>query len=229
MATPPPTTPRLLRSHLSPRNLHFHKEGLYGEDDAVGNMYQQSHSVHAFFTQELRTTKKLQLHQVHEDFKTLPCFTHMLDDADKCETLETCSWIDVLCPGQHPRETREFINETRREQGLATLEPEVQIFSELDKSNQIETLEDEMIRLKWRFVPHASILFNSRQQRSTLVHSGGDDDSSNVRRMMKPRRPSPTNKKSRKGQSPQKLHQHVHHSNEQVMQLEAQVESLRAQ
>ena len=52
--------------------------------------------------------------------------------------------IDVLCPGQHPRETREFINETRCEYGLEDLEPEAVVFSELEEDAQLEMCETEL-------------------------------------------------------------------------------------
>ena len=177
-------------------------EGLYGEDLAhsATTMYQPSHSLHSFVKVEHQTRKQIFTSKEPSKFKEEPCWLHLLNHQEKCMTLDTCSWMDILCPGQHPKETREYINDARRAQGRDDLDPEVLIFSEATKDQQQRACEGEMTRLGW---------INSGRQ---------------------PHRPSSNGKTKKKfGTSPLRVHHHVHHTSEEVGALRSEVESLRAQ
>jgi hypothetical protein len=181
-------------------------EGLYGEDLAhsATTMYQPSHSLHSFVKVEHQTRKQIFTSKEPSKFKEEPCWLHLLNHQEKCMTLDTCSWMDILCPGQHPKETRDFINEARRSQGREDLDSEVLIFSEADKDQQLRICEQETFRLGWSCSPAA----------------------------FQPRRPSSDGKSKKKfGTSPLRVvhHQIRHSSSEEYIALRSEVVSLRAQ
>ena len=174
-------------------------------------MYQPSHSLHSFLIPPPQsTTPTLSSTPVsHPTFdtayKTEPCWVHLLDDDNETATLESCSWMDILCSGQHPKETREYINDARCTHGLTPLESDVVVVSELDKEAQIELCEDAMIELGWR----APRIVLNRTDVGRGGGSGGGGGSTAA--------------------SSLRIHHHVHHSNEKMYRLESEVQTLRAQ
>lgn len=219
----------LPQSPISPRKLTYTKEGIYGEDVLNDDsMFMQTHSIHSFLSTKstnTRTTKKIKVLQLQRsnDYKTKPCFTHMLDDEAMELTLHTCSWMDVLCPGQHPRETREFINETRREYGLEDLEPEAFVFSELEEDAQLEMCETEL----------ENIDHNYNGQHYNGLHFRPEKNRY-VRKPHRPEQNSPRRNKDHESMgSPliRKMHQEQNKMriNEDIIELKATITSLKAQ
>jgi hypothetical protein len=201
-----PTTNKPLthspRSHISPsRRLQFtststnmpmklvtHSDEidiLPNNNNLQSKMYQPSDSLHAFIEPQCHTPKVQEHPKTDlvppENFKSTPCWKHLLNVNTKTVTLKECSWMDILCSGQHPKESREYINQARRSYNLPDLDPEVLILSELSEEEQLALCRDQMLKLGWRMQTRAMELISARDTRSYKKYSIDDNSNSSAR------------------------------------------------
>jgi hypothetical protein len=217
-------SPRSLRT--SPiRHLNFASGLVAGGNPTNPNsdsMYQPSLSPHSYIVPKHHHHTQIMTNpQVPTNFKLEPCWKHLLDMDTHTLQLHHCAWLDILCPGQHPKESREYINEIRSTHNLPEVDPEVLIFSELNEREQHDVCVEQMRQLSWNTT--------GLNRKNNASMNNKNRDKYQMTRIKAMHAMTASSSTKHKSNNAHRIHHHVHHSNEEVYRLQHEIETLKMQ